>query len=202
MYPKQLIPGVKLTRLRADSIPRACSWVCLWGYFLETMHGEEKCSLVAAHEGTKWRRVHAWPHRRGSLSFLLWLRPGHHKVSGASPLWPGGCHGVLCHHRFKALETNRKDKQPKQTFPPLACFFLAFITGTPHLTNATPCDTYARHSCYGASPTCEVSIHWHFWRLPQFHNDTVSFLRLRPSTVCSSMILGILPEKEKNLGDP
>lgn len=83
-----------------------------------------------------------------SLFLPLSLHPGHHKVSGAAPLWPGGCHGVLCHHRFKALERNPKAKEPKQRFPPLDGFFLAFITATPHLTNATPCDTYARHSCH------------------------------------------------------
>lgn len=113
-----------------------------------------------------------------SLSLLLSLHSGHHKVSGAAPLWPGGCHGVLCHHRFRALETNRKAKQPKPTFPPLPCFFPAFITATPHLTNATPSDTDACHSSHGASPTREVLVHWH-WRLPQFCNDTVSFLKVQ-----------------------
>lgn len=81
------------------------------------------------------------------------LHPGHPKVRSATPLWPGGCQDVQYHHRFKAMETNCKAKQPKQIFPPEACFFLAFIIVTTHLTNATPCDTYACHSCYGASPT-------------------------------------------------
>lgn len=131
-----------------------------------------------------------------SLMLPFSLHPGHRKVSSAASLWPGGCHDALC------SPGSKKRKQTKR-LNSLNNHFLLQSVPSWHLSQWRHIWLMLSHVTFTHVTTAmephlqvQVSMHLHCW-LNQFCNDIVSFLRLRSSTTCSSMVLGILSGGKK-----